>query len=168
MPALLDALRRLLDLCLLRAGPQDLPYSTGFLALTMLASLGAGLLAVSVMGDGRNTTVDLGITYLFTLAFLYGALSARGVASRFVQTASAMFGTDALITLAALPALHAATGEGGNRPITGLAMLALGVWNLAVLGHILRHALDTVMPVGLAVALAYVLGSLLLTGLVGG
>ena len=167
MHPLLAALRRLLDICLLRAGPQDLPYSRDFLILTMAASLGAGGLAVAALEESRFALLELGLTYLFTLGFLYAVLSFRRLTSRFMQTASAVFGADALITLVALPALHAASGEGAERPVTGLAMLALGLWNLAVLGHIFRHALDTILPVGVLVALGYVIGSLLLVG-VGG
>ena len=167
MHPLLAALRRLLDVCLLRAGPQDLPYSRDFMILTMAASLGAGLLAVAILEETRFALLELVLTYLFTVAFLYAVLSFRRLAGRFVQTASAVFGADALITLVALHALHAASDAGAERPVTGLAMLALGLWNLAVLGHILRHALDTILPVGVLVALSYVIGSLLLVGMGG-
>ena len=167
MHPLLAALRRLLDICLLRAGPQDLPYSRDFLILTMAASVGAGLLAVAALEESRVALLELALTYLFTVGFLYAVLSFRRLNSRFVQTASAVFGADALITLVALPALHAASGAGAERPVTGLAMLALGLWNLAVLGHIFRHALDTILPVGVLLALAYVMGSLLLVGIGG-
>lgn len=164
---LLAALRRLLDVCLLRAGPQDLPYSRDFMILTMAGSLGAGLLAVAILEETRFALLELVLTYLFTVAFLYAVLSFRGLTGRFIQTASAVFGADTIITLVALPALHAASGAGAERPVTGLAMLALGLWNLAVLGHILRHALDTILPVGVLVALSYVIGSLLLVGMGG-
>lgn len=167
MHPLLAALRRLLDVCLLRAGPQDLPYSRDFMILTMAGSLGAGLLAVGILEETRFALLELVLTYLFTVAFLYAVLSFRGFTGRFIQTASAVFGADAIITLVALPALHAASGAGAERPVTGLAMLALGLWNLAVLGHILRHALDTILPVGVLVALSYVIGSLLLVGMGG-
>jgi hypothetical protein len=163
LPPLSTPARELLRICLLKAGPQDLPFSRELLALAMAGSLGLGYPALSTYSDTPTPGVDLLATALFSLGFVYAALSLRGLLNRFTQTATAVFGTDILITAIAVPFLYA-----GNTPLATLMMLVIGIWNLVVLGHILRHALSVPLPGGILAAMAYVFGSTFFTRLLHG
>ncbi len=106
---------------------------------------------------------------VITGAFLYGAVTAIGRAERFVQTATAVFGTDAIITLLALPIALTMTPEPRTVMTMGdLGLLVMGIWNIAILGHILRHALSVTMGIGVLVALGYTLALILISGAITG
>ncbi len=167
MPALLPVARHLLEIALLRRGPQDLPYSPTLLALAVAASTIGSVLA---QGANRLPLLSLALIVAYTAAFLHGVLQMRQLTARFLQTATAVFGTDAIITLAALPVLGALGGPDAGQPGSGvvLAYLALVGWNVAVLAHILRHALDTSFGKGALWAIAYVAGTAFIAGIAAG
>lgn len=168
MPPITTTARRLLNICLLRAAPQDLPCSWELLGLTLVASLGLAYAAMQAYGPTPNPMLALLADLLFTLGFIYGILAFRGLKIRFIQTASAIFGTDAIITLVALPVIHAASIGATQDAFTLFAMASIGIWSLVVLSHILRHALSLPLPGGILVAFGYILGSLFVAQLIHG
>lgn len=168
MPPITTAARRLLDICLLRAAPQELPCSWELFGLTIIASLGMGYPAMQAYGPTPNPVPALLAGVLFTLSFIYGSLAFRGFKIRFIQTASAIFGADAIMTLVALPVLHAAGTGVTPDTFTLFAMVSVGIWNLIVLGHILRHSLSLPLPGGILVAFGYIFGSLFVAQLIHG
>src|SRR5699024_1650948 len=102
MPPITTAAGLLLDICLFPAAPQYLPSAWELFGLTLIASLGLGYPAMQAYGPAPNSVPALLIGLLFTLIFIYGSLAFRGFKIRFIQTASAIFGADAIITLVAL------------------------------------------------------------------
>ena len=87
-------------------------------------------------------------------------------AGRFVQSATALFGADTVITLAALPLLHTIGPEPeAISPLAGIAYLLLLGWNVAVVAHVLRHALSTSRGPALMWAGAYILGTFIVASL---
>lgn len=166
MPSFTTSARQLLDICLLRAAPQQLPFSWELLGLTVIASVGLGYPAMLAYGATSNPVPELTLSLVFTLAFVYAVLAFRGFKTRFVQTASAIFGTDAIITLVALPVLHAASTGATHDSLTLLAIAGVVIWNLLVMGHILRHALSLPLPGGILVAMGYIFGSVFLSQLI--
>jgi hypothetical protein len=159
------------DLCQLRRGPQDMPYSPPLLvavcAANLLLQLGiAHLVGVGAGGD----TLGAGLIGLaLNLGLLYGLLTLRGFANRFVQAALALIGCAIVFSLLSLPVVLA-TGARALAPetITPLqALLALlafpiVIWKLVVDAHILRHSLDIPFLGGLVVALLWVVAELVL------
>ena len=148
-----------IDLCLLRATPQQLPASPVLFWLSVVAELLAGTLLISGARAGvfaalLETLVDV----LLLLLLLYLALQARNLTARFLQSATALLGASALLSLLAMPllALSSSGGEGsGLAALAALLLLALIIWNMVVLGHILRHALRLSFAIGIALAFAY-------------
>ena len=73
-----------------------------------------------------------------------------------MRTLTALTGIEVVIGVVGLPVtawLNAATG---SSPIDGIAVLAFVVlllWDLAVFGHVLRHALSAPLPMGVVLAL---------------
>ncbi|WP_440997821.1 hypothetical protein [Arhodomonas sp. SL1] len=160
MPPLQHIARIVLDICLLRRGPQDLPASTSLLGLAIAASALVGYPTMRALPEATGTPgMDVIVGLVVTFAFAYGLLQAHGLGNRLVQTASALFATDVVISAIALVVLTLVPGQA---PVASLALLVLVVWNVAIVGHIFRHALDTGMSLGVAWALALMIGSGLL------
>ena len=120
-------LRQLVELCLLRRGPQDLPYSPagtwGVLGgLVMLqAALGAGQgLAPAALA------LRAGITLLFTAVVARGLLSARGLGHRAEQTVLALAGSNLLFVLASLPVVFSIAGQVAEGDTRGPALRPSG------------------------------------------
>lgn len=168
MPPITTIARQMFDICLLRSAPQHLPYSWELLALTLIVSVGLAYPAMQVLAPTPSPLAKLLFGLLFTLGLTYGILAIRGLKVRFVQTASALFGTDAIITMAAFPVIYAADAAGAQDTFTRLALIGLGIWNLLVMGHIFRHAMSLPLPGGILVALGYVFGSLFVSQLIQG
>ncbi len=147
-----------IDLCLLRAAPQDLPASGLMLGLALVAQLGVTLLLIlsvtaeteSVLGQGL---MDLGLTLLA----LYAALSLLGRGGRFLQAATALLGSSALIGLVSIPLLRLATGpEDSPLTVAGAWLLLVMVgWGLLVAGHILRHTFELRLAQGVLIAAVF-------------
>jgi len=149
-----------LDLLLLRAGPQHLPASPLLLAgAVAAAAISSLLLANETFAPGvavGRTALDLGLTALLLFALLHY----NGLADRFRQSFTAACGTGAILALLTWPLfrLVMAGGEGDGSAVAAMVGVLLIVgWNIVVLGHILRHALDTGLGRGIALALVYLL-----------
>ncbi|MCP1675095.1 peptidoglycan/LPS O-acetylase OafA/YrhL [Natronocella acetinitrilica] len=165
---MLQPLETLLRVCWFRAGPQDLPYSREWLILLVVAATALSVVSLQLLpeednGFGRvllHTALGLGVPWIL--------LQLRGRLNRYVQTASAMFGTSLLLTLFVLPPLFALGGSPGE-PVVWAAYwwLAVVIWSVAVMGHIMRHALDLPLSAGVVIALLYYGLSLFLNQFVG-
>jgi len=149
-----------LDICLLRKGPQDVPTSVALLQLSVAVYAIVGLVLL---------LANLNITQAFTLVMLdlglllgltYGVLNILGRGTRFTQTVTALAGTGLLLELIAWP-LAIWIGQANLRQeaaaLPSLLYLALLVWNIAITGHILRHALSTTLAFGVLYAFGYLM-----------
>lgn len=168
MPSLSVSVRCILDIALLRRGPQDLPFSWNLTLLAMAASIATTVAADLIQPLPGATAAHVLVTLLYTWAFFYGVLQMRGLETRLVQTLAAVFGTDAIITLVALPLLHTMTATTGTPAIAALAILFIYGWNIAVVAHILRHALSTSRGPAFLWGLGYILGMAFLGNWVAG
>lgn len=155
----------LVDLCLLRRGPQDLPYSPRLTRSLVLLGLGCDLLYVALLEvQGALPRVVFGLA--LTLALPWWLLGWRQRRERYAQTLAALAGSGVLFTLLFLPlalwAQQHVPAEGvetltREQLAAGWLVLGLLGWKLAVNGHILRHALDLPRTAGLALALGWFL-----------
>lgn len=162
---MIEVIRRLLGICLLQNGPQDLPASWDLLVIAVAVDVALGYPAAMAYSPSEHTVAQIALGTLVAGAFVYAAVNAVGHGGRFLQTATAVFGTDALITLLALPiALTMAPGPRTATTMADLGILAMGIWNILILGHILRHALSVTLGVGVALALGYTLTVVMLSG----
>lgn len=148
-------LRIWLDMCRLRATPQQVPASSVLLALALGFYVLVGIV-VALPGSGWSMAMLLTLLDLVVLAGITAlVLRLTGKAARFNQTLSALAGTGALLGLLAVPLVLVAPD-----PVpawAGLAWLAILFWSLAVRGHILRHALEIPFGMGLLLSAGYAL-----------
>lgn len=148
------------DICLLRAGPQDLPASRELLVLAMasytLVSFLLSLPGYSLVVAGQLALLDASLLIVFAATALY----LMGKMARLIQTLTALSGTGALLGLFALPMIQFLTpGLDSGQPslVAGMLWLLLFGWNLIVVAHIMRHALSVNLPVAIGIAMLYIL-----------
>jgi hypothetical protein len=154
-------LRLFLDLCLLRRGPQDLPYSQRLTQGLVLAGVVVDLLFLRWVEAGEAGFARVGLSLLLLLALPWLVLNLRNRGARYSQTLAAFAGTGALFTLAFLPVAIQAAGlpppdldlPPTRQQLTiGWITLGLVGWKLAINGNIWRNALDWPRSGGLLLA----------------
>jgi hypothetical protein len=140
-----DLIRLFTQIALLRRGPQDVPASPLLLALTVGGYLGVNLLVGALMPPDAHWWQELLIDTLFTLIWYVVLLRVLGRPERILQTATAVFGFQAVLS----PLLIAAEwlvrrfsdDSAWQVPIT-CAGLLLFVWLIAANSHVVKAALE--------------------------
>ncbi len=159
MRTLLDLLR---DLVLLRRGPQDVPFSPRLLGVLILVGLVVDLAVATRVAEASEVAPRVGFSMLLALALPWLALSIAGRRERFVQAATALIAVGIVFTLLAVPVvlgigrIPKTTQElTGAQIALGWLSLVLVAWQLAARGHILRHALDLPLRLGVLIAVVF-------------
>ena len=155
-----------LDICLFRKGPQDVPAGMALLKLCLLSYGLSGLVVLLLNTPAPVAILQILLDLVLLAGLLRLALLARRHPQRFEQTLSALTGTGTLIGLLALPVMIWIVRQGadGDIQLPSLLLLGLMAWSIAVMAHILRHALDVPIWAGALGALGYTFLSLMLTG----
>jgi len=154
-------LQRYFDICLLRAGPQDLPSSGFLLWLSGLGYFAAGMVMSVQNLDVAHATLLVGQDIGLLAGLLFALLWSRDLLARYRQTLTALLGTGAILQIVVLPILswqQAGLAEDTISSALMFASLLLWIWllwDLMVIGHILRHTLSTRLPIGVLLALVY-------------
>lgn len=159
-------IRLFIEVALHRKGPQDVPASgiVFVLALTAYLAIGAAVLLPSAAGP-KALLGQLALDVALLLLVFGGLLAGTGRVGRLRQTLTALLGTGALLSAAALPFVWLAAralGDGG--PVPGMELPALVsttmlfvllLASLLVTGHILRNAMDWSYAAGVLAAVVY-------------
>lgn len=155
-----------LDICLFRKGPQDVPSSMALLKMCLLAYVLSGLLVLILNVPVSVAILQILLDLVLLSGLLYLALILRRHPQRFEQTLSALTGTGALITLLALPLMSWIVHQqsGSDTQLPSILLLALMVWSIAIMAHILRQAFETSLWAGTLYAFGYTFLSWMLTG----
>jgi len=159
---ILALIPQLLRLCAFQAGPQHLPYSPRLLIVlvTLGTLLSAGMLQMLPQHAYPELRAVLGSAY--ALAAPYLLLAARQRTNRFVQTATATTGVGIILSLLAVPAfaaLSAGASPDEVAPTVLLWLLALLIWGVVLMAHILRNALEVSQWSAVLLALLYYAGA---------
>jgi len=160
MKSFIIILRSFFDICLFNKTPQDIPSSTSLLSLCILSYTSSGIiLALTFQGAS-----DAGISGLadvcLVLIITYILLQIKNHSERWLQTCTSILGVGTIFALMAYPFYLAIAYEGldgNNNFLLSIGILSLILWNISVMAHILRHALNTLFAGGLLVSLCYVL-----------
>lgn len=149
------------DIFRLKAGPQDLPASKLLMALVVLAyAMLVLMLTVGDQGPGTALQVAIVATLMLT-GLVYLMLWVRDYTARYAQTLTAMAGCGVVLELLRWPLVilqQYGANDGGSFFVVVAAILLWGliVWEVAVIGNIFKHALDTSMWMGLIISCFYV------------
>jgi len=151
------------DICRLIKRPQDIPESKNLLTLCLVV-YGVLSILLATLSQPADAAVLSGVLeVILIMIFSLALLQIRGKSPRWTQTVTALAGTGIIISLIALP-LYVIIGVGGSDEISsstgqafGLLLLAiLACWNIMVMAHILRHALDVNFVLAIVFAITYI------------
>ena len=158
-----ELIRFFLDLALLRRKPQDLPDSLFLFQVLLVLNLVLNFpLGIAALGSPGNALAATLLELALSAALLFAGLQARGMANRWRQSYSALLGVGivgAVVTLV-YRGLTAALGVPG---LSHMFDLALFMWLMLVMGHVIRHTFDIALPFGILIVFAY---TMFLLGLV--
>ena len=153
-----DIIKLLFDICLFKKGPQDLPYSVWLLRILFIGYVSIRVLMLSIHFNWLTVLMQVIVEIVLVCGFFWLMLYLARKLGRFYQVISAVLGTDALISFFALPGMASMeTRQGGL--LVFLVMLGLIGWHWAVIGHIIRNALEQTLSFSLGLAFLYLLGS---------
>lgn len=147
----------------LMVAPQDLPFSQPFLMRVLALYLITGVLVLLPGMEDYFTAVILILLDIFLLIiFLKFCLFSRNNSARFLQTLYACLGVGIFFQVLALPLvimLNVGSDEATQTvsPIGSLFYLILVSWQVSVMAHILRHAMDMVISLTLLLSFSYLL-----------
>lgn len=156
-----------IDICLLRAAPQDLPASRVLPGLA-LACYALISFLVSLPFYPHATAFQVAVTdLLLLLVLVFSLLYLQDKTARINQTLSALAGCGSLLGLVALPLVRflgpdVPAGE-VSLPVS-VFWLCLFIWNLLVVAHIMRHALSSSFAIGIGVSVMYALINIQIIG----
>jgi hypothetical protein len=165
-------LKVFVDIVLWRRGPQDLPASPLLLGITVAAYVAVSAAQLALLHESAaswfvfvvlDPLLLTGGTWLLLRLFQH--------TERFLQTATAVLGTGALLGLLLFLPLQwilSLLGAGPESPAAGIFALLLVVVFALVTGRILQLATDSNLFTGVALSLTYFMLINLLLGLANG
>lgn len=166
---MLQLLKLFVDICLLRAGPQDLPVSPVLMVLTALVYFGTSLLLFNINATLRMSLAVGAMDTLLLFGFTVLMLQFRRQPERLPQTFSALAGTGALLGMCALPLVEImvrAQEQGNDIPGIAIGWLALLLWSFSVFGHIVRHAISVPLSLGIGIGVLFAVVSIALVNMI--
>ncbi len=131
-----------LDICLFRKGPQDIPLSRFLLAITLIFTLSTSMVLSWVEVELFQAVLQSVCATLLLVGFFFGMLKMAKKITRFPQTLIAVLAADGIITGLAIPLVLVSAVLPEWQAIVSLVLLAMMLWELAVLGHIIQQAMD--------------------------
>lgn len=154
-----DLIKVFVDIALLRKGPQHLP-SSGLLLLIIAAVYCALTVAFGrlIQHPDEPFLLRTLLELALGLGWLWAMLALFGRHARYLQTATAVIGTAALLTPAVLGLLGVVVKVGQNHPIivpVVFALLAVLVWYVVITANILRSALEVSLFAAIVLTLLY-------------
>ncbi len=147
-----------LDICLLRAGPQQIPFSSNLLMMCLIAYFALDVMLARYYIPLIDPAVFALVDVALVLGFTWFLLSFKGFYSRFTQTAIAFLSSGVLLGLVAWALLSWQASFAGSKTdmaLPSLLLLLHLVWSLAVISGIVRHAVSISLVWAWGVTLAY-------------
>ena len=148
-------LNLLFNICLFKKGPQDIPHSPLLFRLSIISFTIISYLLIRLSVDSFHALLQLSVELMIIMSFTGLVLTVTNKLSRFLQTACAIIGTDALLTLFAMPIL-ATLSINNNNTLASFAMLALMIWNWLVTAHIIKHAINKPFSFAAGIVFLYI------------
>ena len=155
-------------ICRFQLGPQDLPSSQSLMVVTLLLYLLMSTIIAGFELSPAMATFYAALDAALLLGMVRMMLWVRDLWPRYQQTITALLGSGVMFGFMAVPLLwwRLQYGDPVEAFFPSLLVLVLMVWNVAVVGHILRHALNVPFYVGVALSLLYVYVSTSILGVV--
>ena len=158
---MISLLKLFFEICRFQANPQDLPSSfiLKYLAITSYALV--AMLSALLSQDLAFALLSVFVDVAMLMGLGYGGLWVRNLSGRTTQTVTALAGTGTIIGLVGYPVLAWVQSTANNPSVmASIMLLALVGWNVAVIGHILRHSLSLPLWVGMGISMFYIYTSI--------
>lgn len=158
------------NICIMRAGPHQLPTSQLLMLLLLLLHfiLGVSLYAVdnSLQEQLHKTGLLLwllasGLELMLLYGFIQTVLIVRHYQSRILQTMSAVIGCNVLFSVIQLCLLLIYTISDQQKGLISIILLMVFVWSIAVITNILKQAVSISTIPALGLVLLYTFFTLL-------
>jgi hypothetical protein len=154
------------DIILLRRGPEQLPASSALLAVVVGIYMAISAMVVaSVSTQDRNWPAELIIGTVSMLAWYQVALRLAKKRERFAQTMTAMFGVSTIFAPLLMPMLNtvATQVQAKEQPSQFMTLLSLFllVWLIVVFVRIVRAAFEWPWPAALLLVMGQEIFSIL-------
>lgn len=156
------------EIALHRRGPEYLPASGFLFGFLLLIYVTVSVVAAQIAQPLSRAVGIMIFDTAFYVGFIWMVLAMFQYSSRFIQTISALLGSETFLTLIGIPILLSAGFENGDietpNASTWLYLLLI-LWSIDVAGFVLSRALQQPYVVGVFVVLVYMFGSFTLGGL---
>jgi len=160
---------KFIDICLFKAGPEDIPANNQLLQWALLTYFVVSVL-INQIDMSFRVSIWTSLSELVVLmAFLYTLLRVNGYLLRYRQSLIALAGTGSLLGLLALPllsAFHQYADQTNTNNFLLFALMLVMLWSLMVTAHIFRKTLETTAGKAVALTIFYVLVAIIINGLV--
>jgi len=161
-----ELVRLFFKIALSEKGPQDLPASTVLLALTVVGYFVVNFVVGMLLPPVAPWKLHLVIEIVFTLAWYFVLLRSFKKPERFLQTATAIFGYQIVLTPIWIPAIFLARNFNEDdmlRYPAAIIGLAVAIWIIRAASYILKAALEVPIAAAVVLVIAQVItGQLLL------
>jgi hypothetical protein len=125
---------QLIEIMLLIRRPQDLDFDQTAAILYLVLTIGINYISTSFSGAFSQPLLISAVQNLAIVALLFGLLSVSGKSQRFVQTCTALFGINAVISILTLLIVQV--------PLIGMLAVVLMGWSFYLMVLVLRDAFD--------------------------
>ncbi len=166
-------IQRFFAICLLRAGPQNLPDNPFLITLTVIAYLIAGLLITTLQQPLVISLALIAVDFTLLSVLLYLLLWSRQQLPRYRRSISALLGSGAILEIIALPIIRwqqqvniESTFVSNSLLLSSLLLWIWLFWNVIVVAHILKQAMSTRFIVGMSLAIFYLYLSFQASGMI--
>jgi hypothetical protein len=165
----MNLITRFLDICFLKAGPQDLPNSTWLMKFSLVVYFALAVIS-QLLEYSLSMSLVAAIAELILMMLIVAILlQLRGYSERFNQTVTAMAGTGTIISLIALPLVNLASGISPDQMtftdnVIMVLIMTVLLWSLMVTAHIFRNALEIKAGLAVALTVVYTIALMLVVG----
>lgn len=147
------------QICQLRRGPEDVPYSVQLLVLLAVLDVALGI-GGQLLASPDRLRIAVSLTLLAAVmdaAVFWGLLWFKRLQARWVQGLTTMFGIDLLLGLVALPLTllsHVVEPKSVMIGLVVVAQMLLVGWNIGLRGFVFHRALNIGLLLGNMLSLA--------------
>lgn len=147
------------DICLFRLKPQDIPYSVFLFRATLLANIVIGFGVSSILFSFQKSLLLVSLDLFLSLTFFYLLVMMFKVRDRFIQTMSALLGTDLLFNIFLIPIVLLVLDDKDNNVLGSAAILWSFVyyWRIFIVASIIKHSFNLHFGLSFIFAIGYYL-----------
>lgn len=161
---MLNTIRTLIRICLFAANPQDLPADRQILTVCVAGTFIVLFVGYNMLAPGASPfLLAASHTLLVGVAWLVLLQITRKM-TRWYQSASALYGTSAIMNLVSLPLIAGSipasvTGNGAQPGIGSFILISLWLWEIGVTARIIRESIEIrmSMSIGISLLMSFVL-----------